>query len=270
MKSEREKELLTKIELLERDNAQWKKDHATQAESYDAYYKIQLAAARKEALEEAAAICRARFKGCDKSNVSCHMLDAEDIERAAALTGPDVPHANALAEKAKQEMSDFDKEYPFGVGATGHAEGFLVSTPTSIFEEHPGGTMVARAASASQTVEHESQIKHMVNRFLGWRLPENFNPDGGISFKPMRNEGYVFAAKNEPVGTNLFDAMQAEEMVRYMVDGLPAAEHVASVTKGRQTAPEDWTDEDTDRVDDFRETTKMMEKMENKGREQRG
>lgn len=30
----------------------------------------------------------------------------------------------------------------------------------------------------------EAQIKHMVERFLNWRLPENFNPDAGISFEP--------------------------------------------------------------------------------------
>lgn len=29
----------------------------------------------------------------------------------------------------------------------------------------------------------EAQIKHMVNRFLSWKLPDNFNPDAGISFK---------------------------------------------------------------------------------------
>jgi len=66
------------------------------------------------------------------------------------------------------------------------------------------------------------QIKHMVNRFLGWRLPENFNPDGGISFRRMRNEKSPWPANNEPTGTNLLDATQAEEMVRYMVDGLGA------------------------------------------------
>ena len=66
------------------------------------------------------------------------------------------------------------------------------------------------------------QIKYMVNRFLMWRLPENFNPDCGISFKQMYNEGTPYPAKHEPVGTNLFDATQAEEMVRYMVDGVPA------------------------------------------------
>ncbi len=26
----------------------------------------------------------------------------------------------------------------------------------------------------------EDQIKHMTDRFLGWKLPETFSPDGGI------------------------------------------------------------------------------------------
>ena len=67
----------------------------------------------------------------------------------------------------------------------------------------------------------DDQIKHMVDRFLGWRLPENFNPDGGISFKKAINEDRPsWPQKNEPTGTNLFDATQAEAMVRHMVDGL--------------------------------------------------
>lgn len=70
------------------------------------------------------------------------------------------------------------------------------------------------------------QIEHMVNRFLGWKLPENFNPDGGIRFETMRNP---YPAKNEPTGTNLFDADQAEAMVRYMADGLPEC-HVEAVS----------------------------------------
>lgn len=68
----------------------------------------------------------------------------------------------------------------------------------------------------------EEQIKHMVNRFLGWRLPESFNPDGGISFKKTFNEHTAHPMKHEPSGTNLLDATQAEEMVRYMVEGIPA------------------------------------------------
>lgn len=71
--------------------------------------------------------------------------------------------------------------------------------------------------SASVT---DDQIKHMANRFLQWKLPDNFNPDGGISFKRIRNENSPWPAKNEPVGTNLLDATQAEEMVRHIVEGV--------------------------------------------------
>lgn len=67
----------------------------------------------------------------------------------------------------------------------------------------------------------KEQIKHMVDRFLGWKLPENFNPDGGISFKKTFNEHTDHPMKHEPSGTNLLDAMQAEEMVRYMIEGMP-------------------------------------------------
>ena len=58
----------------------------------------------------------------------------------------------------------------------------------------------------------EDQIKHMVDRFLGWKLPRDFKPDGGISFDLISARG--------PSGTNLFDATQAEAMVRYMAERL--------------------------------------------------
>jgi len=67
----------------------------------------------------------------------------------------------------------------------------------------------------------EDQIKHMVDRFLGWRLPEDFQPDAGISFKPDFNENTPFPMKHQPSGTNLFDARQTEAMVRCMIEGLP-------------------------------------------------
>lgn len=62
----------------------------------------------------------------------------------------------------------------------------------------------------------EAQIKHMVDRFLSWKLPKTFNPDGGVSYSPPR-------ADSEPVGTNLFTATEADAMVRHMLDGLPEA-----------------------------------------------
>jgi hypothetical protein len=69
----------------------------------------------------------------------------------------------------------------------------------------------------------DAQIKYMARRILGWRLPENFHPDAGISFNPVFNKGTRYEGKHKPIGTNLFDADQAEAMVRYMAEGLPSA-----------------------------------------------
>ena len=94
----------------------------------------------------------------------------------------------------------------------------------------------------------EGRIKHMVDRFLQWKLPENFNPDGGISFTKMRNEKSPWPAKNEPVGTNLLDAMQAEEMVRYMLDGIASASHDAESAPPSLKNPEHPVDELAQRI----------------------
>ncbi len=63
----------------------------------------------------------------------------------------------------------------------------------------------------------EDQIKAAVSRFLSWRLPDDFSPDGGISFKPMFNENTAHPMKAEPTGTNLFTASQAEAMIRHIM-----------------------------------------------------
>ena len=57
----------------------------------------------------------------------------------------------------------------------------------------------------------DDQIREMANRFLSWKLPADFSPDGGISYEPFGFEGC------EPTGTNLFTASQAEMMVRHML-----------------------------------------------------
>lgn len=69
----------------------------------------------------------------------------------------------------------------------------------------------------------EAQIKYMVDRFLAWKLPNNFNPDGGVSFKKTFNEHTAHPMQHEPVGTNLLDATQADAMVRHMIDGMPTS-----------------------------------------------
>ena len=70
----------------------------------------------------------------------------------------------------------------------------------------------------------EAQIKYMVDRFLGWKLPEDFSPDGGVSFKRTFNEGTAHPMRHEPSGTNLFDSRQADAMVRYLIDGMPVGQ----------------------------------------------
>jgi len=91
--------------------------------------------------------------------------------------------------------------------ALAKADAILAATPSPV-EKAPNMT--------------DAQIKHMVGRFLGWRLPEDFSPDCGIKFDAdaakklnPRNGRY------EPVGTNLFTATQADAMVRHMLSGMP-------------------------------------------------
>ena len=69
----------------------------------------------------------------------------------------------------------------------------------------------AKAALARQ----EAFFKAMVDRFLCWKLPKDFGPDAGISFKPYGDYGHD--DHRWPIGTNLLTAPQAEEMFRHCV-----------------------------------------------------
>ena len=70
----------------------------------------------------------------------------------------------------------------------------------------------------------DEQINHMVTRFLAWKLPDDFAPDGGVSFKATFNDHLPTPMRHEPSGTNLLNYTQAEAMVRHMLDGLPTQE----------------------------------------------
>lgn len=87
----------------------------------------------------------------------------------------------------------------------------------------------------------DEQVKHLVNRFLVWRLPASFNPDGGVSFKAEYNENTPFPMKHEPTGTNLLDAPQAEAMVRFMLGGLQIVneKEVSMFKEGDRVSPID-------------------------------
>lgn len=71
----------------------------------------------------------------------------------------------------------------------------------------------------------DEQIEQIVQRFLSWKLPADFNPDAGISFKAEYNDspgamaflGRTEPMRHEPTGTNLFNYDQAKAMVLHML-----------------------------------------------------
>jgi NTP pyrophosphatase (non-canonical NTP hydrolase) len=64
------------------------------------------------------------------------------------------------------------------------------------------------------------QLRQMVNRFLGWKLPRTFSPDAGIKFTPSngmtREEAYDKPGW-WPIGTNLLTADEARAMLEYVL-----------------------------------------------------
>lgn len=65
----------------------------------------------------------------------------------------------------------------------------------------------------------KDRISAMVDRFLGWKLPPTFGPDAGIKFTPSngmnREEAYAKPGW-WPIGTNLFTASEAREMLEHV------------------------------------------------------
>ena len=90
----------------------------------------------------------------------------------------------------------------------------------------------------------KSLVDSMVNRFLGWKLPMDFAPDAGISFKPTKpyeEPGWW------PVGTNLFHAGQAQDMIEHMLgDSLNQVAQDVLSERRRQIEAEGWTPEHDD------------------------
>ena len=81
-----------------------------------------------------------------------------------------------------------------------------------------------------------SAIKEMVNRFLVWKLPKDFRPDAGISFKAEFNKGTPWPMKHEPSGTNLFTADQATEMLEYVAGPILAEQQAEIVALKKEVS----------------------------------
>lgn len=63
------------------------------------------------------------------------------------------------------------------------------------------------------------QIDELVNRFLGWRLPQDFSPDFFIKFDREAAIRLHDSTNGTawPIGTNLLNADQAREMLKFLL-----------------------------------------------------
>jgi len=66
-------------------------------------------------------------------------------------------------------------------------------------------------------MKNTNLIKQMVDKFLSWKLPKDFSPDGAVQFNPI----YCNTTKGwkMPTGTNLLNANQAKELFEYLLEG---------------------------------------------------
>ena len=75
-----------------------------------------------------------------------------------------------------------------------------------------------------------STIDEMVNRFLAWKLPADFSPDGGVSFSTF----YEPDSPHWPTGTNLLTAQQAKGMFTHALAG--DSEHAEGCELGAEVS----------------------------------
>lgn len=70
-------------------------------------------------------------------------------------------------------------------------------------------------ATPAPDARPDDVVEQAVNRFLSWKLPKDFHPDGGMVFIPTKGRGHD--SPHWPIGTNLLNAQQAREMLRYVL-----------------------------------------------------
>ncbi len=80
------------------------------------------------------------------------------------------------------------------------------------------GALIPCFACSRASSPRAPDVKALVDRFLGWKLPRDFSPDCGISFTPPVNPEWG------PSGTNLLSADQARQMFEYVLASSPRAE----------------------------------------------
>lgn len=166
------------------------------------------------------------------SSMAAKYLSA-DADRAAELKHVTEVQASELRRmddevRASEAEASRLREAQRGVVATARHIAYLYPDDTSDHtlvrvEMRFVRAVAALAKPAERTNPQETtamtdaQIKRMVERFLAWRLPADFAPDGGITFTPTFNDHTEHPQRHEPTGTNLLTYTQADAMVRHML-----------------------------------------------------
>lgn len=104
-------------------------------------------------------------------------------------------------------------------------------------------------------------IYGMVNRFLGWKLPKDFCPDGGITFNP----GHISQSSPLwPVGTNLLTSIQAEELITHLLVGINLPEEADAIIAEHISTNKMLTAEGDRHRQIIAEKDKEIEKLQSK------
>jgi hypothetical protein len=141
------------------------------------------------------------------------------IGRWAAQAAP-VP-AEPVAWQERQQNADGSWTDWYEVSARGRqGQPLRKSYGGIMYEWRPVYATPPQAHPAPSIPEKhmtDEQLNAAVDRFLWWRLPDTFAPDCGISFtKPNHPNSW-------PVGTDLFTATEAKEMLRCVLSAIPEA-----------------------------------------------
>ena len=117
------------------------------------------------------------------------------------------------AEKAEAQLDALTKQELVGCVCVDSTEKDVL-LPSQFWKMHPDSYIPLYTAAKPAEVP---DISAMVDRFLGWKLPADFGPDCGISFKRESDFDHPVYGRHKyaPIGTNLLNAEQAREMFMY-------------------------------------------------------
>ncbi len=127
---------------------------------------------------------------------------------------PLLTHAQHLVNLVESGTATFRSES--GYRLKDHAQWCTFYTAVKL-EERQSATRPEPSATVAAPATRVTN--EMVNRFLCWRLPATFNPDGPISFDSRCKDPQ---SHWWPVGTNLLNANEAREMLAHVLGADPS------------------------------------------------